>query len=104
MLAFFVILSTSAALPGVLGIWGEGSFIFRDFGKWAINFQGSGEQAKNFGVFGSRELGSEEKHFRALGKKVIFLSGSRELRPPVPRLGLLSSEILLLTNTNVFKC
>ena len=30
----------------------------------------------------SREQGAEEKHFRELGRKVIFLSGSREQRPP----------------------
>ena len=33
-------------------------------------------------VLGSREHGAEEKHFRELGRKVIFLSGSREQRPP----------------------
>ena len=32
-------------------------------------------------VLGSREHGAEEKHFRELGRKVIFLSGSREQRP-----------------------
>ena len=54
------------------GIWGEGSFIFRDLGR-----------EHNFGgIFGSREQGAEEKHFRELGRKVIFLSGSREQRHP----------------------
>ena len=48
------------------GIWGEGSFIFRDLGRKR----------------GFREQGTEEKHFRELGRKVIFLSGSREQRPP----------------------
>ena len=33
-------------------------------------------------VLGSREQGAEDKHFRELGRKVIFLSGSREQRPP----------------------
>ena len=28
-------------------------------------------------VLGSREQGAEEKHFRELGRKIIFLSGSR---------------------------
>ena len=32
-------------------------------------------------VLGSREQGAEEKHFRELGRNVIFLSGSREQRP-----------------------
>ena len=51
------------------GIWGEGSFIFRDLGG-------------DFGVLGSREQWAEEKYFRELGRKVIFLSGSRKQRPP----------------------
>ena len=33
----------SEALPGVLGIQGEGLFIFRDLGRRAIYFQGFGE-------------------------------------------------------------
>ena len=37
----------------------------------------------------SREQGAEEKHFRELGRKVIFLSGSREQRPPPPWWGLM---------------
>ena len=36
-------------------------------------------------VLGSREHGAEEKHLRELGRKVIFLSGSREQRPPPGR-------------------
>ena len=51
------------------GIWGEGSFIFRDMGR----------------NWGFREQGVEEKHFRELGRKVIFLSGSREQRPLLGR-------------------
>ena len=33
------------ALPGVLGIQGEGLFIFRDLGRRVIYFQGFGEKA-----------------------------------------------------------
>ena len=52
------------------GIWGEGLFIS---GIWG-----------DFGVLGSREQEAEEKHFRGLGRKIIFfLSGSREQRPPL---------------------
>ena len=47
------------------GIWGEGSFIFRDLGRKQ----------------GFREQGAEEKHFRELGRKVIFLSGSKDPPP-----------------------
>ena len=36
---------TSEALPGVLGIQGEGLFIFRDLGRRVIYFQGFGEKA-----------------------------------------------------------
>ena len=32
------------ALPGVLGIQGEGLFIFRDLGRRVIYFQGYGEK------------------------------------------------------------
>ena len=32
------------ALPGVLGIQGEGLFIFRDLGRMVIYFQGYGEK------------------------------------------------------------
>ena len=35
--------SCNEALPGVLGIQGEGLFIFRDLGRRAIYFQGFGE-------------------------------------------------------------
>ena len=34
---------TNEALPGVLGIQGEGLFIFRDLGRRVIYFQGFGE-------------------------------------------------------------
>ena len=36
---------TGEALPGVLGIQGEGLFIFRDLGRMVIYFQGFGEKA-----------------------------------------------------------
>ena len=41
------------ALPGVLGIWGEGLFIFRELGSTANYFRGAGEQARTFGDLGS---------------------------------------------------
>ena len=64
-----VFLTIVEALPGVLGIQGEGLFIFRDLGRRVINFEGFGEKA----VLGSREQGVDEKHYRKLGRKVIFL-------------------------------
>ena len=63
---------------------------FGDSGRRAIYFHGFGEKGHLFsGIWGEsitrlgfREQGAEEKHFRELGRKVIFLSGSREQRPP----------------------
>ena len=56
----------------------------------AIYFQGFGEKGHLFsGIWGEsitfwgcREQGAEEKHFRELGRKVIFLSGSKDTPPP----------------------
>ena len=39
--------------PEVLGIWGEGLFIFRELGSTANYFRGAGEQAHTFGELGS---------------------------------------------------
>ena len=39
--------------PGVLGIWGEGLFIFRELGSTANYFRGAGEQAHTFGDLGT---------------------------------------------------
>ena len=39
--------------PGVLGIWGEWLFIFRDLWSTGNYFWGSGEQAHSFGDLGS---------------------------------------------------
>ena len=38
---------------GVLGILGEGLFIFRELGSTAYYFRGAGEQAHTFGDLGS---------------------------------------------------
>ena len=39
--------------PGVLGIWGEWLFIFRDLGSTGNYLRGAGEQAHSFGDLGS---------------------------------------------------
>ena len=44
---------SGAPPPGVLGIWGEGLFIFRELGSTANYFRGAGEQAHTFGDLGS---------------------------------------------------
>ena len=41
------------APPGVLGIWGEWLFIFRDLGSTGNYFRVPGEQAHSFGGLGS---------------------------------------------------
>ena len=41
------------APSGVLGIWGEWLFIFRDLGSTGFYFRGAGEQAPCFGDLGS---------------------------------------------------
>ena len=78
-------MENTEALPRVLGILGEGLFIFRDLVKKGHLFSGIWRESIHFGGF--REHGAEEKYFRELGRKVIFLSGSREQRPPPPPLG-----------------
>ena len=68
---------------------------FGDSGRRAIYFQGFGENGHLFSriwgesitFWGFREQGAEEKHFWELGRKVIFLSGSREQRLPPPHPG-----------------
>ena len=60
--------------PGVLGIWGEWLFIFRDLGSTGNYFRGAGEQAHSFGV-----LGSPAKKQKKIKEKdpEIFVRGSR---------------------------
>ena len=49
-------ISTYVWAPGVLGIWGEGLFIFRKLGSTCYYFYGAGEQAHGF-----RDLGALQK-------------------------------------------
>ena len=71
--------------PGVLGIWGEWLFIFRELGSTGIYFKGSREQAHNFG-----DLGSPAKKQKNKGKasilfdflKISSASGGKHPRPP----------------------
>ena len=43
----------SGNTPGVLGIWGEWLFIFRELGSTGNYFRGAREQAHNFKNIGS---------------------------------------------------
>ena len=52
---------------GVLGIWGEWLFIFRDLGSTGYYFRGSGEQAHSFGY-----LGSPAKSKKKIKEKPLF--------------------------------
>ena len=54
----------------------------KGFGEKGHLYSGIWGESIIFGGF--REQGAEEKHFRELGRKVIFLSGSREQRPVTP--------------------
>ena len=49
--------------PGVLGIWGEWLFIFRELGSTGNNFRGAREQANNFGDLGSCQKNKEKPPF-----------------------------------------
>ena len=54
--------------PGVLGIWGEWLFIFRDLGSTGNYFRGAGEHAQSFGDLGS----SAKKQKKNKGKASIL--------------------------------
>ena len=41
--------------PGVLGIWGEWLFIFRELGSTGNYFRGAREQAHNFGSLAKKQ-------------------------------------------------
>ena len=47
--------------PGVLGIWGELLFIFRELGSTGNYFQGIWEQVNSFGDLGSPAKEKEKK-------------------------------------------
>ena len=51
--------------PGVLGIWGEWLFIFRDLGSTGNYFRGAGEQAHSFGDLGSPAKKQKNKKGKA---------------------------------------
>ena len=78
-------LVTNGAPPGVLGIWGEWLFIFRDLGSIGNYFRGAGEQVYSFG-----DLGSPAKKQNNKGKASIlfnflkFSSASGGIAPQTP--------------------
>ena len=81
--------------PGVLGIWGEWLFIFRDLGSTGNYLRGAGEQANSFG-----DLGSPAKKQKNKGKppfclifffKFLLLLGCN---PPPPQTPLVNSKCI----------
>ena len=68
---------------GVLGIWGEWLFIFRELGSTGNYFRGAREQAHNFG-----DLGSLAKKQKKIRKSLHFLkknsSATGGLAPQTP--------------------
>ena len=82
--------------PGVLGIWGEWLFIFRDLRSTGNYFRGAGEQAHSFG-----DLGSPARKQKNKGKASILFdffkkesSASGGIAPQTP---------LLSSNSNHFR-
>ena len=55
--------------PGVLGIWREWLFIFRELGSTGNYFQGFGEQAHSFRDLGSPAKKEKKSHIK--GKAFI---------------------------------
>ena len=71
--------------PGVLGISGEWSFIFRELGSTGNYLKGAREQAHNFGDLGSlvkKQKNKEKPPFCLIFFKISSSSGG--LAPPDP--------------------
>ena len=69
------------ALPGVLGIQGEGLFIFRDLGRRVIYFQGFGEKA---GFWGAGSRGLRKNILGSWAERLFFFQGAGSKDPPPP--------------------
>ena len=65
--------------PGVLGIWGEWLFIFRDLGSTGDYLRGAREQAHNFG-----DIRSLAKKQKKLGKASILFDFLKIFPPDPP--------------------
>ena len=63
--------TSSYGAPGVLGIWGEWLFIFRELGSTGNYFRGAREQVHNFGDLGS--LAKKQKNKEKPPFYMIFL-------------------------------
>ena len=76
--------------PGVLGIWGERLFIFRDLGSTCNYFRGAGEQARSFGDIGSpakmQKIIKEKPPFSLIFLKISSAYGGKAVPDPPPKL------------------
>ena len=74
--------------PGVLGIWGEWLFIYRELGSTGNYFQGFGKQSHSFGGLGSpakkfKKITLKEKpSFRFIFFLISLASGGSPPDPP----------------------
>ena len=70
--------------PGVLGIWGEWLFIFRDLGSTGYYLRGAGEQAQSFGYLGSPAKKQKKGKASILFDFLKFSSASGGINPRDP--------------------
>ena len=85
----FIDLLTSTDIdgpPGVLGIWVEWLFIFRELGSTCNYFRGARKQAHNFGDLGSLVKKPKRKSpiLFDLKKNLLLLVGGGGASPPDP--------------------
>ena len=95
---------------GVLGIWGEWLFIFRDLGSTGNYFRGAGETAHSFG-----DIGSPAKKQNIIKEKLPFCSifiprhtlvstfRCLSVCPPVPPCSPFPIDNLSIYSQNFFK-
>ena len=87
-------LDTNKGAPGVLGIWGECLFIFRDLGSTGHHFRGVGEQAHSFGDLRSPAKKQKKKkigkslHFVCFFETFSSAYGGIAPRPPLKNLNV----------------
>ena len=82
--------------PGVLGIWGEGLFIFRELGSTANYFRGAGEQTHTFGDLGSTAKSKKNKYQASIlsdSLKCCRLLGGYRPQTPMHQCNFISISI-----------
>ena len=86
--------------PGVLGIWGEWLFIFRELGSTDNYLRGAREQANNFGDKGSlvkkQKKNKEKPPFYLIFKNFLLL-------PRVPETPLVNSKCIYFRTNMLIK-